>query len=579
MVLALLLALQGSATERLGADEADLRAGAEREILERGIEAVPELVRALRHADPEVRARSGDLLVRLRPVDWIVNHLDDPVAQGLFHACHKLHLRDRWEHVLFRFLEANAPGETPLPRLEESAASSRIVLWRQGSLRRADLPLDRIRLVMNEGAIVAGAPSELDSSKPFCRLLLERLLEDPRDARAACLLADAIPADMLPALSRALDRRDRIGELATRVFLFVHAKNPMLDPEERLIERLSPLVTGADRNLVSPLSAIAVKHPHAFEEALRLAYRSPSRWSRYLAAAVANRTQDPCLYDPGLFEAMREPVPELQRQALFASFGIAPRDELDFDAMLEAALALEDDLDEDVLDGSARERGAAVSRFREILDADLGLALVRMLPRERRFALAILDTPELIEHDRVAEAFSAEAERVPSPDYLQLLLRYAARGRRSRPVDALKAGFERLDEPGGVEAAVCLAGALGEEGLPFFEAALQDGRPTIRRRALEGLRAVNLHLRPGTPGFALIAEIVIRAAEAETEAQTSELAAAVLQLLEGPPPPMPEAEAALDFSFRGRPVRLGCRSLSTGWEPTVVPAVPLPDWK
>lgn len=550
MLLALVLLLQPAlseareqgrvegdrSVEALGADDLEVRRRAERELLDRGPSALPELLDALRHPDPEVRGRAFSLLEEMKPIDWVMEHLDHPLALDLFHACHRSHLSPNWQATLRSFMDRMNRGKGSFRDLELSARSCFPCL-RVGRFQREDAEApgfrrERIAFDLNEGGIIVGYPEDLNPSKPCCRVLLERILKDPQDRQAACLLADVIPLAKIPVLVRALGRPDAVGRAAFPLLLYLYAKSGVF-PDARFLDRLEREMTDADWNLLCPASVIGHGHPKLFAPTLRRCYSSPNRWTRYLAASLAHRRQDFSFYSPGLFDVMREGPVELRSEALFAAFAIAPREEMDFKAMVGASLALVDDLDEPweiySMGFSHLQREAAVREFRELPDPKLGLELVRILPGERAFALAVLD---VFTDSAVVDAFCAEADREPSGRYLELLALQAGRGER-RPVDVIRSFVSRLDESGGLEAARQYAALAGHDSLEFFEDLLRDERPTIRRRALEGLWKLNTRNPGWTMWFAAIVEIVTRAVEAEEDPETLAFAREKLQELTG----------------------------------------------
>lgn len=522
MLLALLLLVQNPAIERLGHEDIDVRAQADAELAARGADVMPDLLNASGHDDPEVRARVFALIARLRPLEWIVDHLDEPLARSVFHACHRRHLVENWEFRTERYLRDHLRTNKGFVRAADLEASSRWsgqAILRIGEMRHPDavIPEGQIWVDPADGGIVVH-PACTPPAQPFCSLLLERLLRDPSDGHAASLLADLVDAPLAGALSRALERPDNFGRAAFEVLTLAAAKGHAWPADERpYLAALERRLRNADWGVIARASAVAVRRPKTLAPLLRASYSSDNRWARYLAAAVAHATKELDLHDRRLFDLMREDQPVLQREALFAAFAISPRATMDFAAMVQAAIAQKD-------------QKRAIKEFRKIPERRLGLELVRTLPSDHRLALAILD---VFEDDEVIGAFcdAVQLDAGNALRYLPLLAKYADEGKRERPVLTLKACFEACDESDGTLVAKALAGILRTGAIDFFESHLACDFATIRRRAVEGLYRTGMHLSRNAPDHARLVRILSDFAAAEPDEETREYARTRLRFM------------------------------------------------
>jgi hypothetical protein len=570
MLLGLLLLLQDPLLERLADDDLEIRERTRAEIASRGGRAIPALLGALDHPESEIRASAARLLEEQSPLDW-APFLDDPRALRLFLAGFGDPLVPDWENRALEFAHRALREPLPLSRFAEIARAQGHVVGVVGALRHADAegatvtwhvenPEDII-LRLQEGVFFVGYRPDLAKLKPLPRFLVERLLEEPGDPQAACVLADLVSEPMERGLLRAIERGD-LNALDLLTCAYAKRVPERLDP--RYVRGLRERLKTADWPFLAPASVVARAHAPAVAPVLREACASPSLWARYFGAAVANASKESALYDPALFALMREKEPDLQREALFAALALAPRAKMDFAAMVGAALAQPRD-----------RRWPAIEAFRKIPDPRLAVELTRVPGPHWDFAWLVLCA---YDDDAVSDAVCEAAAGESDARLIPLLAHYAADGRRGRPIETLKSLVAAADDPAAFQAAASLAPLLREGALDFFRGYLAAETGTLRRRGVEGLFQAGLLAEPGSClREAYISELRTLALR-ETEPESLSLAKSRLEIL--------QERAPRRFGGRigGRRIltaRSSCGGTDTriGWRPVVEAAIPRPSWK
>ncbi len=577
MLLALLLVLQEAPVDRLGHEDPEVRTRAETELRERGGEAIPSLFEGLGHPDAEVRGRCEGLLAAQSPLDW-APYFGDPRAQPRFLGSFRDPLVPDWRERASRFASAALQTPLPLRRFEEVARTCGHEVWTVGKLRRSDP--DRavvawhqecpggIGVRLQEGVFFVGYRPDLEALAPLPRFLVGRLLEEPGDSRAAGLLAQLVSEPGLRGLARAARRDDPAGRASFLVLTHVYAAGEGRMPDPAYGPAFRRRLEEADWDFVHVASLVARDHARALAPELRSAYRSANPWARYLAAATANLTKEPALYDPALFEIMRECRPELRKAALLSTAAFAPPGDMDFEAMFDAALAQ-----------APESRWDALYALRRLPDPRFAAVLADAKGLDWDFAFQVL---AVFDDDRFTDAFcDAVGKRLADPDAdrsFGILAQYAGGGRRTRPVELLKRFAREASERVASQAVERLAGLLGEEALALFSSWLADRSPTVRRRGMEGLFQSGRLAPAGSCLREEFASALRAAVEREADSETAELGRSRLGWLGREDPP-----ARYGGRIGGRRVlvvRSSCGSGDTriGWRPLPGPAIPRPSW-
>ena len=494
LVVAVALSLsQADPIEDLGSPDLDVREAAASALLWKRYEAVPQLLDALAHSDLEVRSRAKELLIRIGPRRWIGKYLRHPWGLQFFHHTHRDHLNLQGVTFLASVLETPHGYDFNLDSRSDTAAGTGFVVFRAGALSRVDpghlgfkggvvtwkIPGQRpLAVELNEGAVLVAYEGELPN-QPLCTLLWERVLEDPQDPQAACLLADVLDPELAPVLRSWLAGDDAWARAAVAILSNHWAKYGKFDPSPDYFRHLQPALESARWGLAAPVAVLAAKHPEAFVPILKAGFASRNRWFQYLSLGVARVTGRGDLYDPAIEGFLASPMPDLQRESVFASLAVTPKESLPAKKIVDAALGYS-------------YPSMFHEAFRSRKDVRLGVELAKNMEKSIDLVLLVMDV--YADSDEVVDAFCAalpqEINEYYSHRAIDLLKGFAEGNKRAKPRSAL-AGFLRNPEAVIADRALrYLVDVARREALPEIRALLSSCEREHRRRGIEGLYAI-----------------------------------------------------------------------------------------
>jgi hypothetical protein len=540
VLLALLFFTQEVELDALGHPDPErrIRAGAEL----RRAASFPLLLRGLRHADPEVRGRSTDVLRFLSPLAWM-SRRDDPEA--LRHLRLAPPTPRNAAALSNNFLKEQTYREdVSVESVRTSASSYGQTLLCIGGLRAK--PLDKVRAVdvqfaISEGVIWAGYAGDLEAPPSLAAWLLGRL----GDPEALWIFAQALPAERIDGLLE--DPRPEAFDLLLRVFLLRRPAGPL---DSRFITRLAerlPTIGALHAN-----EAARVLQDHAAELAplLKKGADSPNRWWRFYCATLGS---DPAAIN----RLLRDAESEIRCRAIQAALQRVNSGEWDCAALLKAVERSQSNFEALRLTRLPRLQAAAVDS----------------LPYTPRASLAVLedcDDPAILD----AALLALRGQKDPLRTSTALLRRLTETSDDPWPRQQLKWMLDGgTDE--GERAGYALGGLPAGEILGDLEERLADRHLTTRQNTLYALRRLGSRVDAGSCLENTLRDLLRRRAEVETDpgfrAELEELADAPAFVAYAP-------HRMLRFK-----AVFGCgggRQIHPqgGWKPRPWPAICSPDW-
>lgn len=582
VLLGVLLALPQSSKdliEALGALDPGTRDGASKALVEQGTDAVPELLGALDHPDREVASRVRDLLKKIGPARWLPKVLRHPRALDFFHDAHPVLLKRDGVDRVSGFLEHDQGFAISLDSRRDRAASVGFVVFRAGALGAGDpenlvytgnkihgVPDKRpVEVTMNEGAVVAAFKGEMPA-RPFCALLWERILKDPHDPQAGCLLADVLDPSLVPVLQSFLKAEDAWSGAALSILSNYWAKTGTFDPSPEYFARLEAAVDTMRWGLAAPVAILATRHPDRFAALMKRGFASRNKWYQYLALGSTRVLARSDLYDPSIVGFLKSPLFDLHREAVCAILAAAPKEALPVREVVESVLA-------------QKHPEEFVYAFRARLDPRLGLELAKNLDRSLRLSLYVMDVYR--SDDAVVAAFCeglpASLRRYEAEQVLDLLKRFADGTDRLPPRKALARFLRDPDAETADIALRNLALVAAQHALPDFRALLQTEDRELRRRGVEGVYAVWLTAPARSESRpAAIAAIEAFLAGAEKDAGLKNLARTYARAMKGETGFVRPDDRRVPI-----PPVTGCPGpvYDTGWKPLLKTPFERPFWK
>lgn len=568
------------AIERLGVPTPEERDRASDEILSQGIALVPALLAALDHQDPEIRGRVPGLLNSLGPSKWLPSHFNHPRALDFFHGAHRDILNEAGQSQLLKLTQLGGTTSTfHLDPRDDTLALFGIVLFRVGDLRKVrgeDLgftggnvvsrePENRpIRIQVIEGAIVAGFAGEL-CDEPLCRQLWRKILEDPADPQAACLLADLIDPAFEAMLILLMEKDDPMGAAAFEILTHYWAKTKTFNPTPKYFERLQKRLPTARWELIGPLAVLATKHTDRFLPVLQAGWQSSNRWWSYLALGTARVTSRREIYDRTMLDFLGSPLHDLQREAVLATLAVAPAAELPPEAVVRAAIRY-------------NPPETFIQAFRSRKDERLGVELALQVPTHLGLPLHVLDL--YADSSDVAAAFTAALPESVHWYYahrvVDLLGKFSVGG-HYRTVHSALRRFLRHEDAAAADRALRLHVAGGRaDAVPEIEGLLRSTLSEFRRRGVEGVYALWLLSENDTALRGLLRDLLAPFVQREKDEDVARVAQRYHGVMTGKRDPVAPDERKPKL-FGGSGCDVG--TYETGWKPVIATPFPRPYWR
>jgi hypothetical protein len=457
VLIALLFFTQDVDLDALGHPDPEARILAAAEL--RKSASLPLLLRGRAHADPEIRARSSDILRTLSPLAWLP-HRTSPEALDVLRRQLVSPAPPDGAEQSRDFMNAHL-GSGPVRDLLREASSYGQAVILVGALRAESRMEGDLDFTVSDGVIWLGYRRDLTAPRDLLSWLLEHLA----DPAALTILAQLVP----PASTAALldDPRPEAMDLLLRVHAFQKAEGE-LDP--RFSPRLAARLRAADAAVAGPAALALRARPRDLAAVLHEGARSPNRWWRYLSAAIVASTPG-TEADPVAYAALlRDPEAAIRAEAVAAMLRRVPPESWDRAALLEAVEGLPD----------------LRHLLRETRDLRLQAAAVDALPRTPEASLAVLedcDDPAIL--DAAGVALRGHPLLTRSTSVLRRLIETSD---DPRPRAILKAIFDEWSTDAGERAAYALGGLPAGEILGFLEDRLACDVESSRHRALFALR-------------------------------------------------------------------------------------------
>lgn len=450
MLLFMMLSVQDDLEARERAFDALRRGG-----------SIHELLRNLDSPDPEIRARSSDVLLSLSPLAWLP-FKDDP-----------------------RGLRLRSPAPPDAERrsrdfLEQEPVNFTLMAstYGQALLRHGE----------GSGLTIADGVIWLGARPPSLASWLLNRLDDPE---ALWILAQMLTPERIAGLLE--DPRPEA------VDLLLHAqvlrKGP-LDP--RLARRMSDRFRTLDAGRAAPASIVARTHAAELSGLLNEGARSSNRFWRLIAATLAPKPE------PDVFmKLLSDPEREIRHAALSATLSRIPVEAWDCEAILDAG------------ELCAFTHGFALG-LRQARQPRLQAAAAERLPRAVDLALLILEDcedPAIL--DRAVAALKDQAWQYRKST--ALLRRMTETSDDPMPRNALKLILLDGDTDKGERAAYALGGLPASEILGFLEEQLDSAGLTVRRNVFWALCRVGAEAGPGSCVAERVRAILRRRLEHEAD--------------------------------------------------------------